>query len=144
MSRVMKAFDGKSKTTQHKIAADIDSRDIDHLNFFDLIHGYCSDLASVGDTRQPVNHVDLADDRVVAIKIICGFCQAPGHKEADCRRKKNKDKKCNYCGKQYHDEPQCHKERKDQRTVPPVQPSNTTQLALPQTVNNTQDRVNIS
>ena len=73
MSRVMKAFDGKSKTTQHKIAADINSRDIDHLNFFDLIHGYCSDLASVGDMRQPDNHVELEGDLVAAVETICGF-----------------------------------------------------------------------
>ena len=144
MSRVMKAFDGKSKTTQHKIAADINSRELDHLNFFDLIHGYCSDLASVGDMKQSVNSL-FEESLAAAVDTVCGFCHAPGHKEADCRRKKNKDKKCDYCGKQYHTEAQCHKKRKDQRKVSPpeAQPA-AQQLALPQPVNNTADEQRVS
>ena len=53
MTRVMKAFDGKSKTTQHKIAQHLNNNDLESLSFFDLIHSYCSDLASVGDTQAP-------------------------------------------------------------------------------------------
>ena len=118
MTRVMQAFDGKSKTTQHKIAHDINSQDIDSINFFDLIHGYCSDLASVGDNRSSVNALE-EEELVSMVEMVCKFCGAKGHSEAQCRKKKNKDKKCTYCGKLYHEEKDCHKKRRDLRKVPP-------------------------
>ena len=47
---LMKAFKGKSKQTQFQIAKDINDQSLTESSpFFDLIQGYCSDLAAVGD-----------------------------------------------------------------------------------------------
>jgi hypothetical protein len=109
MTRIMKAFDGVSKTTQRKIARDLNNNDLDSLNYFDLIHGYCSDLASVGDHRQQVNNTSDATDSPNEPGA-CPFCGMKGHTESDCYHKKAASKaakekskqKCNKCGKLGH------------------------------------------
>jgi hypothetical protein len=59
LAKIMKSFEGKSKTIQYQIAHDINTKEIDdNLNLFDLIQGYCSQIACVGDMQVTVNTVD--------------------------------------------------------------------------------------
>ena len=48
----MKSFEGKSKTVQFKIAQDFNKMDVGHpeINLYDMVQGYCADLATVGDS----------------------------------------------------------------------------------------------
>jgi hypothetical protein len=47
LMRIMASFDGKNKTIQHQIARDINERgDEDDVNIYDMIQGYCSEIAS--------------------------------------------------------------------------------------------------
>ena len=121
MTRVMKAFDGKSKTTQHKIAKDLNNNDLESLNFFDLIHSYCSDLASVGDHRQQLNQTSSSTDSP-SVSTACEFCGKPGHNESNCHNKKAASKtakeranqKCNHCGKHGHTKGECKSKAKEE------------------------------
>ena len=51
--QLMKAFAGKSKTVQFKIAEDFNRLNLDdpNTNLYDLVPGYCSDIATVGDSK---------------------------------------------------------------------------------------------
>ena len=76
MCRIMKAFDGKSKTVQFEIASDFNNETIDsNLNIYDLVQKYCSLLASVGDGTSK------------QVSIVCHHCNGP-HKKNDCPKLK--------------------------------------------------------
>ena len=78
LMRVMRSFDGKSKTIQYKIADDINNKVVDeNLNVFDLIQSYCSDMASMGDNKLNV---------VKNVK--CTLCKKTGHEKKDCFKAK--------------------------------------------------------
>ena len=81
LTRLMKAFEGKSKTVQYKIAEIINSgEEIDEtLNLFDIIQSLCSNIATVGDVKNTVNSV--MDD------VKCDFCGYK-HRTDECRKKK--------------------------------------------------------
>lgn len=51
--KLMRAFDGKSKTIQFKIAEDFNQLDMNdpNINLYDMVQGYCADLAAVGDLK---------------------------------------------------------------------------------------------
>jgi len=52
LSKVMKSFEGRSKTIQFRIADDINNtQDTETLNIFDMIQSYCADIAAVGDGK---------------------------------------------------------------------------------------------
>jgi hypothetical protein len=118
LHKVMRAFDGKNKSIQYKIASDIKNMTIDgDTNIYDMIQAYCADIAAVGDDRQSrVNAVDSTEG--------CAYCKIRGHKEEDCRRKKADDRNgknggrfkgdCNYCGKPGHRAFECRKKIADQ------------------------------
>ena len=75
MCQLMKAFDGKSKTELFKIADDFNRIDVDdsNINLYDLVQGYCADLATVGDSKP---HAVGA--------VICTVCQSETHESAEC------------------------------------------------------------
>ena len=79
LTRLMKAFDGKSKTVQYRIAEIINSGvEIDEtLNLFDIIQSLCSDIATVGDVKAVVNSITDEDK--------CDFC-GYRHRTSDCRK----------------------------------------------------------
>lgn len=119
MIKLMKAFDGKSKAIQFKIADDFNNKVIDEsLNVFDLVQKYCADLASVGDgLSKKVNYGG----------VICYHCNKPGHTKPNCpdrdkpahpdaKHSKPKDGKgnrntrpkvCNHCKKSGHSKDSC-------------------------------------
>ena len=70
LTRLMKAFDGKSRSVQYKIASIVNSGiDIDDtFNIYDNIQSICSDMATVGDVKANVISVleDLQCD-------LCGY-----------------------------------------------------------------------
>lgn len=124
LSRVMKSFDGKSKTVQFKIAEDINSKVVnDKLNIFDMIQGYCADIASVGDGQPHMAKTATESDE------LCPYCKRGKHKESDCFKKQrdeagakanahgngnknrnaNSSKKynCSKCGKKGHKARDC-------------------------------------
>ena len=74
----MKAFDGKSKTVQFKIADGFNKMDVDDpdINLYDLVQGYCADLATVGDLKPAVGVV------------VCTVCQSEAHESAECPTRK--------------------------------------------------------
>ena len=86
LMRVMRSFEGKSKTIQHKIADDINSPEgiTENTNVFDMVHGYCRALATVGDGKShPVKTVN--DD------VVCHKCNEKGHYANECpKREKTK------------------------------------------------------
>jgi hypothetical protein len=53
MVQLMKSFEGKSKTVQFKIAEDFNKMDVNspEINLYDMVQGYCADLATVGDSK---------------------------------------------------------------------------------------------
>jgi hypothetical protein len=85
LTRLMKSFEGKSKTVQYKIAEIINSGvEIDEtLNLFDIIQSLCSDIATVGDTKAAVNSVTE--------EAVCDFCSFK-HKTSECRKLKEQKK----------------------------------------------------
>jgi hypothetical protein len=111
MSKVMRAFDGKSKTIQFKIAEDLRNHKIDDtLNIYDLIQKYCSEIASVGDGNPArVNSID--ENKT---EIICHHCGQAGHKRPQCpariKEMKNEQAKeiiCHHCKQPGHKRPSC-------------------------------------
>ena len=52
----MKSFEGKSKAVQFKIAEDSNKMDVNspEVNLYDMVQGYCADLATVGDSKPHV------------------------------------------------------------------------------------------
>ena len=83
--RVMRSFEGKSKTIQHKIADDINSPEgiTENTNVFDMVHGYCRALATVGDGKShPVKTVN--DD------VVCHKCNEKGHCANECPKRYKK------------------------------------------------------
>jgi hypothetical protein len=115
LSRLMKAFDGKSQATQHKIAADMNVLDIREQNIFDLVQQYCADLAPVGSSTNSVNILDDVEAQINAV--ICSFCKAPGHSEPGYRRWKKAHLKCTHCGKQYHTAAECFTRKKEEKAA---------------------------
>lgn len=82
--RLMRAFDGKSKTTQFQIAQDFNETDIDSpdQNLYGMVQKYCAGLAAVGDgTTHQVN--------------MCTHCKSDSHSAGDCPKNKQQlvDKK---------------------------------------------------
>ena len=69
---VMKSLDGKSKTIQYKIAADINGQDItDQTNVYDMLQEYASSMAAVGDDKA----VGVVGDerkygRIVTVRVV--------------------------------------------------------------------------
>jgi hypothetical protein len=149
LHKIMHAFDGKNKSIQYKIAADINSTIVDDsLNIYDMIQGYCADIAAVGDGKQST--VNSVND---SAQPGCGYCKIRGHKEEHCRKKKFAEQnsssdgpssagtssrfsgKCNYCNKPGHKESDCRNKTKDtnestgasaeQQASPPAQQVNT-------------------
>ena len=128
MGKIMRSFDGKSKTVQFKIAEDLNTRQIDEtLNVYDLVQTYCADLASVGDGNSA---------KVGNVNIVCHECGESGHKRPDCpklkaakakEKKKSDDKAkaraakakadkakteaiiCHHCKEPGHKRPECPK-----------------------------------
>ena len=116
LHKIMHAFDGKTKSIQYKIASDINSQVVDDsLNVYDLIQGYCADIAAVGDGRQSGVNALQQDSSTPG----CGYCKVRGHKEDECRRKKSdaqngsasppsrsarSKEKCDYCHRHGHKE----------------------------------------
>ena len=107
LTKIMKSFDGKNKSIQYDIARDINTQDItDQTNVFDMIQGYCADMASVGDSKTHVN----------AVGEHCDYCNKAGHTSAVCFKKQNdaaakadggapsdpKEPRCRYCRKLGH------------------------------------------
>ena len=74
MCQLMKAFDGKSQTVQFKIVDDFNKMILDdpNNNLYDLVQGYCADLATVGDSKP---HAVGA--------VICTVCQSETHDSAE-------------------------------------------------------------
>ena len=114
MCRLMRAFDGKSKTIQFKIAEDFNKMDLDeNINLYDMVQTYCADLTAVGDGKSnPVN-------------VVCSNCSSTTHTAADCPRLKKteedaaakvandaaklakKNHICEHCGKKGHRKKDC-------------------------------------
>ena len=80
LSKVMKSFEGRSKTIQFRIADDINnSQDTEKLNIFDMIQSYCADIATVGDGKsKPTKTVGNGDIPK------CSHCGKKGHTAKDC------------------------------------------------------------
>ena len=82
LHKMMRAFDGKNKSIQYKVANDMNSMVTDRdSNIYDTIQRYCADIAAVGDSRQSQVHIVDSSEG-------CAYCHIRGHKEEDCRRKK--------------------------------------------------------
>jgi hypothetical protein len=79
LARIVKSFEGKSKTVQYKIAEIINSgvETDDTLNLYDIVQSICTDIATVGDTKKSVN--SILDE------VTCDFCGFK-HKTTDCRK----------------------------------------------------------
>ena len=106
LMRVMRSFEGKSKTIQHKIADDINSPEgiTENTNVFDMVHGYCRALATVGDGKShPVKTVN--DD------VVCHNCNEKGHYANKCPKKEKI--KCTHCGHKGHVEKDCRKKKRE-------------------------------
>jgi hypothetical protein len=96
LSKIMKSFEGKSKTIQYQIAHDINTKDIDdNLNLYDLIQGYCAQIATVGDMQVSVGAVEntTADEtrrpkqtgaQQERTTYRCQYCDKKGHTVANC------------------------------------------------------------
>ena len=118
LHRMMRAFDGKNKSIQYKIANDMKSMVINKdSNIYDMIQSYCADIAAVGDRRQGSVHT-------VDSKEGCAYCHIRGHEEEDCRRKKA-DSNGNKGGtsgghKQGHRESECRKRNMMLLLIPQV------------------------
>ena len=80
MCKLMKSFEGKSKTIQFKIADDFNKLDSDEINFYDLVQGYCADLSSVGEGKP---------HRVAAVQ--CTNCKSDSHSVEDCPKRKARE-----------------------------------------------------
>ena len=153
LSRIMKSFDGKSKTIQYTIADDINSQQIDdETNVFDLMQKYCAMIASVGDGHEN-NQFNVNDNTSQSQpQDPCDFCgtKFKGHTEQECRRKKSASdlakqsqnpskknrKKCDHCGKSNHKSDDCWHKDKESKTpggAPAEDPATegSQQLALP-------------
>ena len=78
LSKVMKSFEGRSKTIQFRIADDINNTsDTSTLNIFDMIQSYCADIAAVGDGKsKPTKQVSEVPK--------CSHCGKKGHEAKDC------------------------------------------------------------
>jgi len=116
MCKLMKSFDGRSKTTQFKIAEDFNRLDFDdpNINLYDLVQGYLADLAAIGDTKP--HRVGM-----------CTACNSTKHETTDCPKgkqdnandansRKNRQKlnskkhshlTCHNCNKKGHISPNC-------------------------------------
>ncbi len=125
LSKIMKSFEGKSKTIQYQIAHDINTKDIDdNLNLYDLIQGYCAQIATVGDMQVSVGAVEntTADEtrrpkptgaQPERPNNRCPYCEKKGHTLANCWAKQidagetTSAPKCGHCGKLGHNEDKC-------------------------------------
>ena len=117
--RLMRAFDGKSKTIQFKIAEDFNKMDLDDpdINLYDMVQQYCSELAAV-DSPEPHRVMQVAEDK-------CGFCSRKGHNIQNCKKLTKKTRKevkkqmkqgkrpivCFGCGEVGHVKTECPKEQ---------------------------------
>ena len=79
LARIVKSFEGQSKTVQYTIAEIINSGVAidDTLNLYDIVQSVCADIATVGDTKQAVNSI--------MDQLVCEFCNGK-HRTADCRK----------------------------------------------------------
>ena len=75
----MKSFEGKSKAVQFKIAEDFNKMDVNspEINLYDMVQGYCADLATVGESKSHVVGV-----------VTCTVCQSDAHESAECPARK--------------------------------------------------------
>ncbi len=80
MCRLMRAFDGKSRTIQHKIAMDFNDIPPSEINFYDLVQGYMAELSSVGEGKP--HRVGMAH---------CSDCGSDGHELEDCPKRKARE-----------------------------------------------------
>ena len=74
MVQLMKSFEGKSKAVQFKNAEDFNKMDVNspEINLYDMVQGYCADLATVGDSKPHVVGV-----------VTCTVCQSDVHESAE-------------------------------------------------------------
>ena len=88
--KLMRAFDGKSKTIQHKIAEDFGTMDIEKVNMYDMVQNYCAQLAAVGDSKvHPIHAVGTARPPRIPSRNgagkYCAFCKKKdSHDESEC------------------------------------------------------------
>ena len=75
MCQLIKSFEGKSKTVQFKIAEDFNKMDVGNpdIYLYDMVQGYCADLATVGDSKPHSVGV-----------VTCTVCQSDAHESAEC------------------------------------------------------------
>ena len=80
LCRLMKAFEGRSKTVQFKIAEDFNRLDLDdpNINLYELVQGYFADLATVGDAKSHVHCVGM----------VSADCKSEAHMADDCPKRK--------------------------------------------------------
>ena len=72
---------------------------------FDMVHGYCRALATVGDGKShPVKTVN--DD------VVCHKCNEKGHCANECPKREKT--KCTHCGHKGHVEKDCRKKKREQ------------------------------
>ena len=151
LAKIMKSFEGKSKTIQYQIAHDINTKEIDdNLNLFDLIQGYCSQIACVGDMQVTVNTVDNnstphGNQRGTRLNDACNYCGKKGHAESDCWAKQTANgtgdgpPTCGYCNRKGHIAEHCRTKREADRAggVQPQAPNvNNVQAEPPPPGNN--------
>lgn len=88
MCRLMRSFDGKSKTIQFKIAEDFNRMDElgEHTNMFDIVQRYCSELAAVGDSKPSLTSGSHQGNSVMMVNddVICDHCKEEGHMADAC------------------------------------------------------------
>ena len=73
---------------------------------FDMVHGCCRALATVGDGKS--HSVKTVNDDVV-----CHKCNEKGHYANECPKKKEKTK-CTHCGHKGHVEKDCRKKKREE------------------------------
>jgi len=78
LSKVVKSFEGRSKTIQFRIADDINNTtDTGKLNIFDMIQSCCADVAAVGDGKsKPTRQISEVPK--------CSHCGKKGHTAKEC------------------------------------------------------------
>ena len=114
LSRIMKSFDGKLKHVQYRIAEDMNNMEIDdNTNIFDMLQGYASLIASVGDSKAAVAYAAGDEQADGTDNGRCTFCNIYGHNEKDCRKKQRSQRgggggKGGGKGKGDHTKKDCH------------------------------------
>lgn len=84
---LLHAFDGKCKILQYRISEDLNRMNVDERTpIYDMVQSYCSDLASVGDSRQSRVHMAHSPSQDT-----CRRCGRTGHREKQCFARTHKN-----------------------------------------------------